>query len=129
MVKFTTNKLRLITKNRGIKNYQNMSKEKLLSTLDELECVFENLSQNGLERIAKIDNLSQNNLKEIAETQGLSQNKLEQISKMKLNKNYKSMSKERLLIPLLKSGQSHTELSKSKSNNSEIQEIKNFLIK
>ena len=40
----TTNELRLIAKNRGIKNYQNMSKEKLLSTLDESECIFEILS-------------------------------------------------------------------------------------
>ena len=37
-----------------------MSKEKLLSTLDKSERIFENLSQNGLERIAKMQNLSQN---------------------------------------------------------------------
>ena len=49
MVNLTTHKLKLIAKNRGIKNYQNMSREKLLSTLDELERVLENLSQNRLE--------------------------------------------------------------------------------
>ena len=37
MVNLTTHKLRLIARKRGIKNYQNMSREKLLSTLDELE--------------------------------------------------------------------------------------------
>ena len=37
MVKITENKLRLIAKNIGIKDYQNMSKEKLLSTLDKLK--------------------------------------------------------------------------------------------
>ena len=35
-----------------------MSREKLLSTLDELEHSFENLSQNGLKQIEKIKNLS-----------------------------------------------------------------------
>ena len=44
MVKLTTHELRLIARKRGIKNYQNISKEKLLSTLDESENVFENLS-------------------------------------------------------------------------------------
>ena len=61
-VNLTTHELRLIAGKRGIKNYQNMSREKLLSTLDESEHIFENLSQNGLERIAKIQNLSQNEL-------------------------------------------------------------------
>ena len=42
-------KLRLITKKRGIKNYQNMSRQKLLSTLDESERIFKNLSQNRLD--------------------------------------------------------------------------------
>ena len=54
MVNLTTHKLRLIAGKRGIKNYKNMSREKLLSTLDESECNFKNISQNKLERIAKI---------------------------------------------------------------------------
>ena len=37
MVKMTENKLRLIAKKKGIKDYQIMSKEKLLSTLDKLK--------------------------------------------------------------------------------------------
>ena len=48
MVKLTKNELRLIARNRDIKNYQNMSKEKLLSTFDKLERVTKNLSKNGL---------------------------------------------------------------------------------
>ena len=36
----TTHELKLIAINRGIKNYRNMSREKLLSTLDESECIF-----------------------------------------------------------------------------------------
>ena len=48
MVNLTTHELRLITGKRGIKNYKNMSREKLLSTLDESERNFKNISQNGL---------------------------------------------------------------------------------
>ena len=80
MVNLTTHELRLIAGKRGIKNYQSMSREKLLSTLDKSERIFKNLSQNGLERIAKMQNLSQN--------------ELEQITKMRHIKHYKNMSKE-----------------------------------
>ena len=45
---------------------------------------------------------------------------------MRSIKNYKNMSKEELLIALLKSKQSHAELYKIKSNNVEIEETKNF---
>ena len=57
MVNLTTYELKLIAGKRGIKNYQNVSRGKLLSTPDESECVLKNLSQNGLKRIAKIQNL------------------------------------------------------------------------
>ena len=62
MANRTTHKLRLIAGKRGIKNYKNMSREKLLSPLDEPERNFKNISQNGLEQIAKMQNLSQNEL-------------------------------------------------------------------
>ena len=87
MVNFTTDELRLIAEKRGIKNYQNMSREKLLSTLDESERNFKNISQNGLERIAKMQNLSQNELKQITRMKNLPQNELEQIAKMRRIKN------------------------------------------
>ena len=96
----------------------------LLSTLDESERIFKKLSQNGLERIAKMQNLSQNKLKQITKMQNLSQNEFEQIAKMRHIKNYKNVSKEELLIALLKSEQNHAELYKSKSSNAEIEETK-----
>ena len=71
-----------------------------------------------------MQNLSQNELKQITKMQNLSQNELEQIAKMRRIKNYKNMSREELLIALLKSKQSHAELYKSKSNNAEIEETK-----
>ena len=42
-----------------------MWREKLLSTLDESERIFKNLSQNGYKRIAKMQNLSKNGLMQI----------------------------------------------------------------
>ena len=91
-----------------------MSRETLLSTLDELESIFKNITQNGFERNAEMQNLSQNELEQIIKMWNLLQNELEQIAKMRRIKNYKNMSKEELLIGLLKSEQSRAELYKSK---------------
>ena len=52
----------------------------------------------------------------------LSWNELEQIAKMRRIKNCINMSREELLIALLKSKQSRADLYKSKSNNTEIEE-------
>ena len=49
-----------------------------------------------------MQNLSQNELMQIAKMQNLLQNDLEQIAKMRHIKNYKNISKEELLIALLK---------------------------
>ena len=61
-----------------------MSREKLLNTPDESECILKNLSQNELEQITKISNLLQT--------------ELEKIAKIRHIKNYKNMSREELLI-------------------------------
>ena len=65
MVNLTTHELRLVAKNRDIKNYKNMPGEKLLSSLDELERNFKTLSEKGLEQIVKMQNLSHNELDQI----------------------------------------------------------------
>ena len=90
MVNLTTYQLKLIMRKKGIKNYQNMSREKLLSILDESERILKILSQNGLKRIAKMQNFSQNELEQIISN--LSQNELEKTAKMGRIKNYKNMS-------------------------------------
>ena len=94
MANLTTYELKVIARKRGTKNYQNMSREKLLSTLDESECILKDLSQNGLEGIARMQNLSQNELKQITKMQNLSQNELEQIARIRHIKNCKNMSRE-----------------------------------
>ena len=54
MVNFTTDELRIVAEKRGIKNYQSMSRKRLLSTLDKSErnCIakMQNLSQNELSK-------------------------------------------------------------------------------
>ena len=79
MVKLTNYEVKLIAKNRGIKNYQSMSREKILSTLDKSECITKNLSKNGLNKIAKMQNFSQNDLEQIERMNDLSLNKLKKI--------------------------------------------------
>ena len=110
MVKLTKNELRLIARNRGIKNYQNMLRKKLLSTLDKSERITKNLSKNGLERIVRMQNLSLNELEQIERMNNLLLNKLKQIAKTRHIKTNRNTSKEDLLIALFKSNQSHTEL-------------------
>ena len=122
MVNLTTHKLRLIAGKRGIKNYKNMSREKLLST--ESERNLKNISQNGHKRIAKMQNLLQYELLQITKMRNLSKNELEQIAKKGSIKKYKNLSKEELLISLLKTEQSIAKLRKSKSNSIGREKIK-----
>ena len=53
MVNVSEYALRLIARNRGIKNYKNMTREKLLSTLDEKERNLNTVSERGLNKIRK----------------------------------------------------------------------------
>ena len=76
MVKLTKYEVKLIAKNGGIKDYQSMSREKLLSILDKSECITENLSKNRLERIVRMQNLSLNDLEQIKRMNNFSENKL-----------------------------------------------------
>ena len=83
MVNLTEHKLRLVVKNRGIKNYNNMSREKLLSTLDETELNLNTLSERGLNQIAKMQNLLQNESNQIIKMHDQSRDELERIAKMR----------------------------------------------
>ena len=110
MVNLTEHELRLVAKNMGIKNYRNMSREKLLSILDELECNFKTLSEKGLVQITKFQNLSQNELNQIIKIHDPSRDELKRIAKMRRIKSYVKMSKEELIMSLLKSKSSLAEL-------------------
>ena len=98
MENFTTDELKLIAEKRGIKNYQNIIRKKLIRALDKTKRNFKDLTLKKLDRIAKIQNLSQDK-------------------------------QEELLIALLKSNQSHTELRKSERNNTKIGKTKKLFNK
>ena len=82
-----------------------------------------------LSELQKCKIFHKNKLMQITKMQNLSQNELEQIAKTRRIKNYKNMSKEELLISLLKSDQSIAEFCKTKSSNVEIEEIKKNLMR
>ena len=124
MVELTKYELDLIVKNRSINNYLCISREELLNILDEYDCIIKNLSENELEKIVKMKNLSLSEIEKIDRMNNLTLDELNQISIARNIKNYMNMSREDLLIALLKSNQSHTEIRKSNYSNKEIEETK-----
>ena len=75
------------------------------------------LFEKGLKKIAKMQNLSQNELNQIAEMRGQSRDELERIAKIRRIKNYEEISKEVLIISLLKLKQSIAEFFNNNDNN------------
>ena len=124
MAKATEYNLRRPAKRKGILGNQNKSNKVLLRTIYKLKRITENLFRNGLRKIIKMPNLSLNDLKKIERMNNLSLNELNRIAIARNIKNYKDMSKEDLLIALLKSNPSHTELLKIDDSNTEIGETK-----
>ena len=122
-VKGTEYNLRRTAKRKRILGHQNKSNKELLRITYKLKRITGNLSRNGLKKI-KMPNLSLNDFKKIERMNNLSLNELNQIAIAKNIKNYKDMSREYLLIALLKSNPSHTELLKIDDSNTEIGEFK-----
>ena len=60
MVKPTENKVKKAAKNKDIIGYQNKPKEELLRIIYKLKRITENLSENWLNKITKMQNLSLN---------------------------------------------------------------------
>ena len=85
------------------------------------------LFEKGLKKIAKMQNLSQNELNQIAEMRGQSRDELERIAKIRRIKNYEEMSKEKLIISLLKSKQSIGELFNNNLDDDKISDIRRIL--
>ena len=77
-----------------------------------------------------MQNLSQNEFNHIALMRGLSRDELEQIAKIRRIKNYEEMTKEELIVSLLKSKVSIAEHSNNNNNNlydDEISDIRRIL--
>ena len=114
---FTIDESKLIAEKRDIKIYQNMTRKKLIRALDKLKRNFKDTTLKKFDQISKMQNLSQDELEQIARMNSLPKNTLKQIAKKRSIKKYMNMSKEGLIIFVLKSGQSINELLKSNHNN------------
>ena len=85
------------------------------------------LFEKGLKKIAKMQNFSQNELNQIAEMRDQSRDELERIAKIRRIKNYEEMSKEELIISLLKSKQSIAELFNNNLDDDKISDTRRIL--
>ena len=102
-----------------------MAEEKLLDAILKNDRITKNLQENVPKQIKKMENLSLNKLEQIERMNNLSLNKLKQIAKTRRIKTNKNTLKKDLLVALLKSNQSHTELRRGMDNNNvEIEETK-----
>ena len=107
------NKIKQITKNKNL--LQN-----ILEKVKKRKRSFE----KGLKKIAKMQNLSQNEQNLIAEMCSQSRHQLERIAKIRRIKNYEEMSKEELIISLLKLKQSIAELFNNNLDDDKISDIR-----
>ena len=85
------------------------------------------LFEKGQKKIAKMPNLSQNELNQIAEMRDQSRDELERIAKIRRIKSYEEMSKEELIISLLKSKRSIAELFNNNLDDDKVRDIKRIL--
>ena len=112
MVELTRKEYNIIAKNRGIIEVHNISTQELINTLsrcDSRRKVKNNrkkLLKIGLGKIAKIQNISKTELNQAKKLQRKSIDELQEIAKLK---NTQKLTKEELIIALLKSENSVAE--------------------
>ena len=122
-IELTREEYNLITKNRGILQPQKMSTQELLNTLsryDSRRKVKSNrrkLLEVKLEKIAKIQNISKNELNKVQNLQKKSIDELRGVARLRKIKNSDNLTKEGLIISLLKSESSRAECNYIKDFN------------
>ena len=94
MESFIKDELQLIIEKKGIKNYENMLRRKLIRPLDKSKRNFQDITLKKLDQIAKMQNLSQNELEQIVRMNNLLQNKLEQMAEKRGIKKYMCQKKD-----------------------------------
>ena len=122
MVEFTRKEYDIIARNRGIQNPQDISTEELLNTLNrydakrKVKSICRKLRRLGLEKIAKIQNISKNELNKAEKLQEKSIDELKAIARLRRIKNFEKLTKEDLILTLLKSESSALENNFSNNN-------------
>ena len=115
MVELTRKEYNIIAKNRSIIEPQNMYTKKLINTLSryhsrrKVRNIRRKLSKIGQEKIAKIQNISKNELSQAKKLQRKSIDELKEIARLRKIKNNEKLTKEDLIISLLKSKSSAAE--------------------
>ena len=111
MVELAREEYNLIAQCRGIKKPQNMSTRKLINTLNryDSERKDEKFSKIGLRKVAKIPNISENEVNQAEKLQRKSIDELKEIARLRRIKNRDKLTKEGLIISLLKSESSDAE--------------------
>ena len=105
MVEFTRKECKIITKNRGIQNPQDMSFEDLLNAFSrcnvkrKVESIRKKLQRLGLKKIAKIQTISKN---ELNKTEKLQEKLIDKLKAERI-KNIEKLTKKDLIFTLLKS--------------------------
>ena len=108
-IELTRKEYNLIAKSRGIQEPQNMSTEELLNTFsryDSRRKVKNNRTKMlkiKLDKVTKIQNISKNNLSKDEKLQNKSIDELKGIARLRRIKNYDNLTKEDLIVSLLKS--------------------------
>ena len=112
MVELTRKKYNFIAKNRGIEEPLKMSIKELLNTLSRYDSRRKRrkLSEIRLEKTAKIRNISKNELNQAKKLQRKSIVELKGIARFRKIKNREKLTKEELIITLLKSESGAAEL-------------------
>ena len=115
MVEFTRKEYNIIAKNRDIIEPRNMSTQELSNTLRrydsrrKLKNNYRKLLGMGLEKTAKIQNSSKNELNQVKKLLKKSMDELKEIATLRRIKNSEKLTKEDLIISLLKSESSAAE--------------------
>ena len=123
MVELTRKEYNITAKDRGIIEPQKMSTQELIDTLNrsdsrrEIKKIRRELSRIELEKIAKIKNVSKNELNHAKNLQKKSIDELKEISRLRRIKNTEKLTKEDLIISLLKSESSAAEHNFNNNNN------------
>ena len=116
----------MIAEKRGIQNPQDMSVEELLNTLSrydskrKVNSIHIKLQRLGLEKIAKIQNISKNDFNKVEKLQEKSIDELKAIARLRRIKNFKKLTKEDLILTLLKLESSASENDNNNNNNNNI---------
>ena len=112
MIELTREENNLIAERRGIKKHQNMSTKKLINTLNryDTKCKTSKLSKIGLAKVPKMPNISENEVNNAEKLQKKSIDELKEIARLRRIKNRDKLTKEGLIISLLKSESSDAEV-------------------